>query len=127
MGKSDAQPAEKKSWKNFYTGELTPSYAVARRDLSERICPSCGELRLRMYIARFERQHLGPALLTQIWCSKCRKFTGSTGPMPDGLSFTDPLATLSRGERADMSHSVDLLFAELDRCWARGELPQRFL
>src|SRR5438132_13364842 len=113
-------------WRNVATGELQSSDALARRDLSERMCPSCGQRSLRRYLSRLERARLGPALLSQTWCNNCRKFTGSTGPMPTGMSFTDPLSGLSDDERSLIS-GVEPLFAELNRRWDRGELPQRFL
>jgi hypothetical protein len=113
-------------WRNFNPEELAAIAADASRaesDLSERACPSCGEVCLRTYYERSLRRST-PVLLVQVWCGNCHKFTGSTGPMPEGLMFDDPLAELTEDQRRELG-DVKVLFSTLDLMWSEGRLPQR--
>jgi hypothetical protein len=108
------------AWRGFSDDELAAcADAGTGVVLTERPCPHCGDMSLRTYLYTGTRAG-HPTLVTQIWCSRCERFTGSTGPMPVGLQVADPLdphrrSTLSTAE----------LFIELDRLWDAGELPQR--
>jgi hypothetical protein len=117
------------SWKSFSTEEQA-LIATASKEagfhldlpgqrLVELRCAHCGDLSLRTYLnARHEEGE--SSLLTQVWCSRCKRFAGSAGPFPDGLRFDDPLA----GGRAALGAAQ--LFAVLDDLWAKGILPQTY-
>ena len=89
--------------------------------LAERACPHCGNLSLRTYLHAGARGDT-PLLMSQTWCSPCLRYTGSTGPMPAGLHFSDPLDPAHRA-----ALGVAGLFTELDRLWGEGALPQTLL
>jgi hypothetical protein len=91
----------------------------------ERECPACGETALRAYVTA---PPVGkrPTLISYVWCRSCRKFVGSRAKHPEGVVFSDPLATLSAGERRDLERSLIGFLAHLDALWDRGDLPQTF-
>ena len=45
---------------------------------------------------------------------------------PEGLVFSDPLATLSAAERRELERSLVGFLAHLDELWDAGALPQTF-
>ncbi|GIF18631.1 hypothetical protein BJ973_008410 [Actinoplanes tereljensis] len=91
----------------------------------ERVCPACGERRLRAYVntpAHARR----PTLVSYVWCAACRKFVGTRAAHPDGLVFSDPLALLSEAERRELERSLVGFLTHLDELWDSGVLPQSF-
>jgi hypothetical protein len=101
------------------TGE---SFMVAP---GERECPACGERCLRAYVTKPALARR-PTLVSYVWCSACRKFVGTRARHPDGLVFSDPLATLSDAERRQLERSLTGFLAHLDGLWDAGVLPQTF-
>ena len=91
----------------------------------ERVCPACGERRLRAYVNVPENARR-PTLVSYVWCSGCRKFVGTRARHPEGLVFSDPLAALSVAERRELERSLVGFLAHLDRLWDDGVLPQTF-
>jgi len=100
--------------------------AIARQprpwaEPSERVCPACGSTSIRFYLQGSMRND-HQILFSYVWCSRCRRYHGSTGPVPDGLVFEDPLAS----DALEWGAKGDTFFARLDDAWGRGVLPQRF-
>jgi len=91
----------------------------------ERICPACGEKRLRAYV-NAPPQARRPTLVSYVWCAACRKFVGTRAKHPAGLVFSDPLAVLSPAERRELERSLIGFLAHLDELWEAGALPQTF-
>lgn len=92
---------------------------------TERVCPACGKLAVRMYIYRPD---VGgrPSRITYAWCASCRRFKGWTGPDLDDLQFSDPLSSLPANERRELQGDLDSFLQRLDELWDAGELPQNF-
>ena len=91
----------------------------------ERVCPACGERRLRAYVNAPSNARR-PTLVSYVWCSACRKFVGTRAAHPAGLVFSDPLALLTVAERRELERSLVGFLAHLDRLWDAGVLPQTF-
>jgi hypothetical protein len=91
----------------------------------ERDCPSCGQRRLRAYFTAPENAKR-PTLVSYVWCAACDKFVGTRAKHPEGLIFSDPLATLTTAERRDLERSLTGFLAHLDTLWDTGALPQTF-
>jgi hypothetical protein len=91
----------------------------------ERVCPACGERRLRAYVQSPPNARR-PTLVSYVWCSGCRKFVGTRAKHPDGLVFSDPLALLDADGRRELERSLVGFLAHLDRLWDEGVLPQTF-
>jgi hypothetical protein len=88
--------------------------------MSEYECPSCHNMTVRTYYQRSDLREF-PSLLVQVWCPVCRKYGGSTGPMPPGMTFDDPLREAAAGRwQVEGTGRFD----ELDRFWDAGRLPQ---
>lgn len=94
-------------------------------DSTERICPVCEKRAVRTYIYRNSATHR-VTRITYMWCASCRRFKGWTGPDTDGLIMSDPLKTLSSGERRKLEDDPDAFFVLLDGLWDAGKLPQKF-
>ncbi|MBU2662107.1 hypothetical protein KOI35_01170 [Actinoplanes bogorensis] len=94
-------------------------------DPGERECPACGATSLRAYFNAPENARR-PTLVSYVWCSSCRKFVGTRAKHPDGLVFSDPLATLSLAERRGLERSLVGFLEHLDGLWDAGVLPQTF-
>ena len=115
------------TWKNYDAQQLhalttgTPSFLQKPR---ERECPACGATDVRSYLYRSDRNGQ-PILIGYSWSTNCHRYTGSTGPLPDGLSFDDPMDDLPQ-ERKRLRNDLDELVDYLDDQWDRGALPQRF-
>jgi hypothetical protein len=92
---------------------------------TERECPACGAVSVRTYMYEFEGAPGRPSIISYTWCASCRRASGVTGTRPRGLTFTDPLESMSRAERLELSRSGGL-FDLLDRLWDEGRLPQKF-
>lgn len=119
------------AWRGFSADE-TAAIGVASRAaffarsrpgqrLFELPCPHCSNRSLRTYL-HIRTDGGDSVLLSQMWCPRCERFTGSTGPVPDGLRFVDPITPMRHAELG-----VTELFQELDRLWSQGILPQAFL
>jgi hypothetical protein len=116
-------------WKSFSQDEEGQIAAASKaagfhldkpgQQLVELRCPHCGNQSLRTYL-HVLRVEDSSALLTQVWCAQCTRFAGSTGPMPDGLQFDDPVPAHGA------SLEVEELLSLLDRLWAKGLLPQTY-
>jgi hypothetical protein len=91
----------------------------------ERVCPACGERRLRAYV-NAPAQARRPTLVSYVWCAACRKFVGTRAAHPAGLVFSDPLAVLTDAERRELERSLVGFLAHLDELWDSGVLPQSF-
>jgi hypothetical protein len=91
----------------------------------ERDCPACGARRLRAYV-QSPPAAKRPTLVSYVWCAGCRKFVGSRARRPDGLVFSDPLASLAAADRRALEGSLAGFLAHLDRLWDDGVLPQSF-
>jgi hypothetical protein len=91
----------------------------------ERVCPACGEKRLRAYV-NSPLNARRPTLVSYVWCSACRKFVGTRAKHPAGLVFSDPLALLTVAERRELEGSLVGFLAHLDELWDSGVLPQTF-
>jgi len=98
-------------------GRVQPPWKHA----GEQVCPACGARALR-YFAHPGERFGRPILFSYRWCANCRRFTGATGPRPDGLTFTEPLSRQEIDETDGVSGLLDLL----DRMWDEGTLPQSF-
>ncbi len=94
-------------------------------DPGERVCPACGDPRLRAYVTSAPAARRA-TLVSYAWCSSCRKFVGTRSRLPEGLLFSDPLAALSDLERRELERSLVGFLAHLDRLWDDGVLPQTF-
>lgn len=115
------------AWRGFSADEVAAIGAASRaagfanprpgQRLTELTCPHCGVRSLRTYL-----HTSGIALMSQVWCSRCERFAGSTGPIPEGLRLTDPIDA----ERHAVLGVADL-FQELNRLWGLGVLPQTYL
>ena len=116
------------TWKNYDAQQLhalttgTPSFLQKPR---ERECPACGATDVRSYLYRSDRNGQ-PILIGYSWSTNCHRYTGSTGPLPDGLTFDDPMDDLPPEERKRLRNDLDELVDYLDDQWDRGALPQRF-
>jgi hypothetical protein len=121
-------PAIVSTWKNYDAQQLhalttgTPSFLQKPR---ERECPACGATDVRSYLYRSDRNGQ-PILIGYSWSTNCHRYTGSTGPLPDGLTFDDPMDDLPPEERKRLRNDLDELVDYLDDQWDRGALPQRF-
>ncbi|MEU4619186.1 hypothetical protein AB0G04_04295 [Actinoplanes sp. NPDC023801] len=94
-------------------------------DPGERDCPSCGQRRLRAYFTVPENARR-PTVVSYVWCGACDKFVGTRARHPEGLIFSDPLATLTAAERRELERSLTGFLAHLDTLWDTGALPQTF-
>lgn len=94
-------------------------------DPGERDCPACGQRRLRAYFTAPENARR-PTLVSYVWCGGCDKFVGTRARHPEGLIFSDPLATLGTAERRELERSLSGFLAHLDALWDAGALPQTF-
>ena len=116
------------SWDSFSGAEVTAltqgeSFFV---EPGERVCPACGERRLRAYVTKPENARR-PTLVSYVWCAGCHKFVGTRAKHPAGLIFSDPLAVLAPAERRELERSLVGFLAHLDRLWDSGDLPQSFV
>lgn len=93
------------------------------RDQSEWFCPSCGEVSVRTYLRNTKHANR-PAVISYTWCAACRKVSGSTGPLPPGLTISDPWRELDPAAWEEFDISLLRLFARFDRLWEDGVLPQ---
>ncbi|WP_433297112.1 hypothetical protein ACQP2F_40130 [Actinoplanes sp. CA-030573] len=91
----------------------------------ERLCPACGEKRLRAYVNTPPNARR-PTLVSYVWCAACAKFVGTRAKHPEGLVFSDPLAAMPAAERRELERSLVGFLAYLDRLWEEGALPQTF-
>jgi len=115
------------SWQSFSGDEVAAlthgeSFFLAP---GERVCPACGEQRLRAYVTTPPAARR-PTLVSYVWCASCRKFVGTRAKHPEGLVFGDPLAVLSADERRELERSLVGFLAHLDQLWDTGVLPQSF-
>lgn len=115
------------SWQSFSGDEVAAlthgdSFFVAP---GERVCPACGERRLRAYVTTPPAARR-PTLVSYVWCSACRRFVGTRARHPEGLIFGDPLAALPPDERRALERSLTGFLAHLDQLWDSGVLPQSF-
>lgn len=97
-------------WRSFSSDQLQ---AIKRGAGGELLCPQCGgPMRIYRYAAtRGDRR----IMHTQIWCSRSRLFSGSTGPLPEGLDLGDDLlASLSNEDREALLRAPGDLFDWLD-------------
>lgn len=111
-------------WRGFASEEIEAlsDWHVLDEGPGERECPHCHRIRLRIYLYRSRHTN---SLVTQIWCSRCRSYSGWAGPWPLGLFISDPLANLPFDEFAALNQDEDTLFKRLDVLWADGDLPQQ--
>ncbi len=114
-------------WSTFNGTEVTAlatgeSFFLAP---GERECPSCGEKGVRAYVTTPPAARR-PTLVSYVWCTACHKFVGTRAKHPEGLVFSDPLATLSAAERRELERSLVGFLDHLDRLWDDGVLPQSF-
>lgn len=87
---------------------------VSRGAGGELVCPQCGEP-ISVYRWTSTRNN-HQILLAQFWCTPCRLYSGSTGPLPDGFEpGRDPLADLPDEDRQALLLSPGALFDWLDR------------
>lgn len=91
-------------------------------ELQEHVCPACHAEKVRTYLQKSARNG-HPIMFGYVWCGNYRRYHGSTGPMPNGLDFEDPL----QSERLEWGDKGDAFFEKLDRAWNTGVLPQRYL
>lgn len=115
------------AWSSFSGDEVAaltqgPSFFT---EPGERDCPACGQRRLRAYVTAPENAKR-PTLVSYVWCGACGKFVGTRARHPEGLVFSDPLATLTRAERRELEGSLTGFLAHLDVLWDAGALPQTF-
>jgi len=112
------------AWSNYVDDEVARLAAPPFiEDQGERTCPACGRRTVRQYLYRsLQRQR--PSLIGYAWCRSCQRFAGSTGPMPAGLTFDDPLDGLTTDERVAIERDLDHFFRRLDKLWDQGVLPQ---
>ncbi|MFI5931357.1 hypothetical protein [Actinoplanes sp. NPDC051494] len=114
-------------WSSFTGTEVT---ALAQGESfflapGERECPACGDRGVRAYVTAPENARR-PTLVSYVWCTSCHKFVGTRAKHPEGLVFSDPLATLNAVERRDLERSLVGFLAHLDHLWETGALPQSF-
>lgn len=69
-------------WRSYSADQV-----IRRRADGELLCPQCGEP-IRVYHHTSTRNN-HKILLTQFWCTPCRLFSGSTGPLPEGFEPAD--------------------------------------
>src|SRR4051794_1259060 len=115
-------------WGSF-TGDQVAALTVGESFFAapgERACPACGERRLRAYVTKPEHARR-PTLVSYVWCSACRKFVGTRARHPEGLIFSDPIATLPLAERRQVECTLIGFLAHLDGLWDTGVLPQTFV
>jgi predicted RNA-binding Zn-ribbon protein involved in translation (DUF1610 family) len=93
------------------------------RDQAEWPCPSCGKAKIRTYLRNTKRADR-PAVISYTWCAHCRKMSGSTGPLPPGLTISDPWRELDPEAWEQFDTSLPRFFARLDQLWEDGVLPQ---
>ncbi len=86
----------------------------------ERTCPVCGQQSVRTY-RYFSSRLTGPTLISYVWCSRCRRYAGSTGPRPPTLALEDPLTV---ADRKRLEGDIFGLLLHLDQLWEEGKLPQ---
>ena len=115
-------------WDSFSGAEVAAltqgeSFFVAP---GERVCPACGEQRLRAYVHSPSNARR-PTLVSYVWCTACRKFVGTRAKHPAGLVFSDPLAVLNDAERRELERTLVGFLAHLDGLWDDGVLPQSFV
>ncbi|MBW6437845.1 hypothetical protein KZ829_29345 [Actinoplanes hulinensis] len=115
------------AWSGFSGDEVAaltqgPSFFA---DPGERDCPACGRRRLRAYFTT-PLNAKRPTLISYVWCGACDKFVGTRAKHPEGLIFSDPLATLPADERRTLERSLTGFLAHLDSLWDAGALPQTF-
>jgi|SRR5579859_806342 len=95
--------------------------------LRERECPRCHAVAVRTYGYPSYRR-ASPSLIAYSWCHNCHRFAGTTGPLPSGFRFSDPLGNLSDDERLEFYDRLGpgmAFLGHLDSLWDKGKLPQR--
>ena len=115
------------AWSSFsgdQVAALTEGDSIFVRP-GERECPACGERSVRAYVNAPENARR-PTLVSYVWCTACHRFVGTRAKHPEGLVFSDPLATLSAVERRELERSLVGFLAHLDELWNAGALPQTF-
>jgi hypothetical protein len=123
--------AENDRWFPYGADEISliPRAPSFWDDPRERECPRCHAIALRTY-GYGSSWRATPSLISYVWCPRCRRCAGSTGPRPSGFEFTDPLGGLSDDERkhlfASFGNGMQFL-GYLDGLWEEGKLPQRRL
>jgi hypothetical protein len=117
------------SWRNYGYEDVrrlseAPSFL---EDQGQRRCPFCGNRTVRQYIYEYKSaaSRTQPSLIGYAWCRVCEHFAGSTGPLPEGLRFDDPLEAMSADDRLALEENPDAFFARLDALWEQGRLPQK--
>ncbi|GAA0480452.1 hypothetical protein Aca07nite_13940 [Actinoplanes capillaceus] len=115
------------AWSGFSGDEVAALTQGASffADPGERDCPACGRRRLRAYFTT-PASAKRPTLVSYVWCGACDKFVGTRAKHPEGLIFSDPLATLPADERRALEGSLTGFLAHLDSLWDSGALPQTF-
>lgn len=111
------------SWRNFTESELLEISAqlppLGRGSLSLQ-CPSCEEKCVRWYHYRSPLR--AQSKISYVWCRSCKRFYGQT-TFQERWDLPDPLEAV-HGARELETADMNAYFAELDRLWDAGELPQ---
>ncbi|WP_306203823.1 hypothetical protein [Actinoplanes sp. RD1] len=92
---------------------------------AERECPACGKRSVRAYVTAPDNARR-PTLVSYVWCAACHRFVGTRAKHPEGLIFSDPLASLSVAERRELERSLVGFLEHLNTLWDDGVLPQTF-
>lgn len=110
-------------WTNFTSAELEEVAALlpplGAAAPSQR-CPSCGQPRLRWY--HYPGRHRRRSKVSYVWCGACRRYYGQT-TLQEVWDLPDPLAEAHETQALETT-DIDAYFAELDRLWETGALPQ---
>jgi hypothetical protein len=110
-------------WRNFTERELDdiaallPPLGVSAPSLR---CPVCKEQRIRWY--HYRNPHRAQSKISYVWCSNCRRYYGQT-TLQERWDLPDPLDDAPESRELE-TEDLGAYFAELDRLWDVGELPQ---
>lgn len=91
--------------------------------VTERTCPICGHVTMRMY----HREKLGrtvPAWITYLWCGNCHAYSSSFSGAGRKMVESDPLFEEYGARIAEVFRDPERLLKILDGYWKAGKLPQ---
>ncbi|MFF4394493.1 hypothetical protein [Streptomyces sp. NPDC001480] len=91
--------------------------------LSERICPICNYMAMRVYHhTKYGRTE--PAWINYLWCGNCRAYSSSFTGAGRKMVESDPLFEQYGDRIKEVFRDHERLLKILDGHWKAGQLPQ---
>jgi hypothetical protein len=110
-------------WRNFTERELHDIAALLPPlggSAPSIQCPVCKAHCVRWY--HYRNPYRTQSKISYVWCSNCRRYHGQT-TLQERWNLPDPLDDAPESRELEMK-DLAAYFAELDRLWDVGELPQ---